>query len=53
MSAMMDMLSQALRKPVQILEMNDNSVFQTGENMVWMAVNRSQQIMIGKPTRVT
>jgi len=56
MSAMMGrMLSQALRKPVQILEMNDdNVVFQTGENMVWMAtVNREgQQIMFGKPTRV-
>lgn len=56
MSAMMGrMLSQALRKPVQILEMNDNSVvFQTGENMVWMATfNREgQQITLGKPTRV-
>lgn len=56
MSAMMGrMLSQALRKPVQILEINDNSVvFQTGENMIWMATfNREgQQIMIGKPTRV-
>ena len=56
MSAMMGrMLSQALRKPVQILEMNDNNVvFQTGENMVWMATfNREgQQITLGKPTRV-
>lgn len=56
MSAMMGrMLSQALRKPVQILEINDNNVvFQTGENMIWMATfNREgQQIMIGKPTRV-
>jgi hypothetical protein len=55
-SAMMGrMLSQALRKPVQILQIDGNSVvFQTGEDMVWMATftREGERIMVGKPTRV-
>jgi HK97 family phage prohead protease len=54
-SMMGRMLSQALKKPVQILEINGNSVvFQTGEDMVWMATftREGERIMVGKPTRV-
>ena len=49
------MLSQALKKPVQILQVNGNNVvFQTGEDMVWMATfsREGDQVMFGKPTRV-
>jgi len=48
-------LSQALRKPVQILEIDgDNVVFQTGEDMVWSATMSMEngQMMVGRPTRV-
>jgi HK97 family phage prohead protease len=56
LSAMMGrMLSQALKKPVTIVEINGNSVvFQTGEDMTWMATftREGDRIMVGKPTRV-
>ncbi|MEK9767929.1 MAG: HK97 family phage prohead protease [Betaproteobacteria bacterium] len=48
-------LSQALRKPVQILEIDgDNVVFQTGEDMTWTATVSMEngQMTVGRPTRV-
>tara|TARA_B100000902_G_scaffold154129_3_gene150613 strand:- start:325 stop:1950 length:1626 start_codon:yes stop_codon:yes gene_type:complete len=48
-------LSQALRKPVRVLQVMDNSVvFQAGEDSVWMATfsRDNGQIQISKPTRV-
>jgi len=56
LSAMMGrMLSQALKKPVQILSIAGNSVvFQTGEDIMWMATftREGDRIIVGKPTRV-
>jgi hypothetical protein len=56
MSSMMGrLISRALNKPVQILNIEDNNViFQTGEDMVWMATfsTEGDQIALGKPTRV-
>jgi HK97 family phage prohead protease len=49
------MLSQALRKPVQIIEMDGNNVvFQTGEDMTWSATISVEngQVQVGRPTRV-
>lgn len=49
-------LTQALRKPVKIIKIDGNSViFETGENMTWMATFSmdEEQLMVGKPTRVT
>lgn len=49
------MLSQALKKPVQIVEMNgDTVVFQTGDDMMWSATVSMEngQVSVGKPTRV-
>lgn len=48
-------LSMALRKPVRVLQIMDNSVvFQTGEDMTWMATFTQEggQLQISKPTRV-
>ena len=48
-------LSMALRKPVRVLQIMDNSVvFQTGEDMTWMATFSQEggQLQISKPTRV-
>ena len=48
-------LSMALRKPVRVLQVMDNSVvFQTGEDMTWMATFSQEggQLQISKPTRV-
>lgn len=49
------LLSQALQKPVQIVEMNDNTVvFQTGEGMTWSASISMDngEVSIVAPTRV-
>jgi HK97 family phage prohead protease len=49
------MLSQALGKPVQIIQMDGNNVvFQTGEDMTWSATISVEngQVQVGRPTRV-
>ena len=48
-------LSQALRKPVQVVQIEgDSVVFQTGPDMTWMASISMDggQMTVGKPTRV-
>ncbi len=48
-------LSMALRKPVRVLQIMDNSVvFQTGEDMTWMSTFTQEggQLQLSKPTRV-
>ena len=49
------LLSQALKKPVQILEVSGNRVvFQTAPDSMWMATftREGEQVMVGKPTQV-
>ena len=54
-SVLRSALSRALNKPIEIIDLDDNTVvFQSGPNMTWQAGyhREGNQFMVGAPTRV-